>query len=142
MIPLALARRIRLYGPHDHEHEWSDADTQSAIENEENLEEGDREDEMKMPKAPFDGVCNPDSIDLPEDWNSPVAPGATQNKLSYCIVYFLDKSDNKVSNEFMRKRLRRESIVFGADLPQDGRAIAKVASWLNKNARCGKAQVL
>ncbi len=36
MIALALARRIRLYGPHDHEHEWSDGDTLSAIENEEN----------------------------------------------------------------------------------------------------------
>ena len=47
---------------------------------------------MELPKAPFDGVCYLDIIDLSEDWGSLVAYGATQNKLSYCIDYFLDKS--------------------------------------------------
>ena len=57
MKTLVLDRRIRLYGPHDHEHEWVDAYAQGMIENDENLEEGEREDEMELPKAPFDGVC-------------------------------------------------------------------------------------
>ena len=40
MTTLALARRIRLYGPHDHEHEWVDADAQGMMENVEKLEGG------------------------------------------------------------------------------------------------------
>ena len=77
MRALALARRIRLYGPHDHDHEWVDADAQGMIENDKFFEGDEREDEMDLPKAPFDGVCYPHIIDLPEDWDSLVAPGAS-----------------------------------------------------------------
>ena len=44
---------------------------------------------MTMSKAPFGGVYNPDSIDLPKDWNSPVAPGATQKNLTIALTISL-----------------------------------------------------
>jgi len=105
MIALALARQIRLYGPHDHEHEWVNVDAQGTIENDENLEEWEREDEMEMSKALFDGACYLDIIDLLKYWNSLVAHGATQNKLRYCIDYLFGKYNKNVSTEFLRKRL-------------------------------------
>jgi hypothetical protein len=126
VMALALARRIILYGPHDHGHNWVDADNQGANEVAENPEEGGREDELAWSAAPFDLVIDGNFIELAEDWNIDVAPGATQNKLSYCVDFFLDKISNKVSNEFIRKRLRRETVVFGVDLPQDVRGIARM----------------
>jgi hypothetical protein len=73
---------------------------------------------------PF-GVEVPQIVNRLEDWSISVAPEASQNKISYCIDYYLDKSHKKVSNEFIRKRLRREADVFVADAPGDIRRLAK-----------------
>ena len=79
---------------------------------------------------PF-GVEVPQIVNQLEDWNIPVAPRANKNKIRYCIDYYLDKSHKKVSNEFIRKRLRREAVVFRADLLGDIRRLAKVIGTRN-----------
>jgi hypothetical protein len=120
---LALARRVMKYGPHNHGHEWVAADMEDSVMDVGDLEAPGLDDEAHMRRMPFD-VGVPQLVNRGEDWNNPVAHGAVQNKISYCIDYFLDKAEKKVSNEFIRKRLRREAVVFGADLPGDIRRLA------------------
>jgi len=121
---MALARRIMKYGPSNHGHEWTHADIEDPGNVENDFEAEVLDDEDCLRSAPLH-VSMPQICNRLEDWNNPVAPGALQNKVSYCIDYYLDKSDKKVSNEFIRKRLRREAAVFGADLPGDIRRLAK-----------------
>ncbi len=82
------------------------------------------DDEAHMWRMPFD-VGVPQLLNRAEDWNNPVAHGAEQNKISYCIDYYLDKAPNKNSNEFIRKRLRREAVFFGADFLGEIKILSK-----------------
>ena len=81
-------------------------------------------DEMSMAQAPFearDGLA----LDRAEDWAEPVAPNAKQNKLSYMIDYFMVARKRKVINTFITDRLAIEAVVFGANVPEGIRSIAK-----------------
>ena len=82
-------------------------------------------DEKTIAQAPFearDGLI----FDVGEDWNLPVAPNARQNKLSYLVDYFMMARKRKVVNTFIKDRLAIEANVFGANVPEGIRSIAKL----------------
>jgi len=77
-----------------------------------------------MAQAPFearDGMA----LDRAEDWAEPVAPNAKQNKLSYLIDYFMMACKRKVVSTFIKDMLAIEAVVFGANVPEGIRSIAK-----------------
>jgi hypothetical protein len=54
-----------------------------------------------------------------------VAPNAKQNKLSYLVDYYMMARKRKVVNTFIKDRLATESAVFGVNVPEGIRSIAK-----------------
>ena len=99
------------YGPHNHGREWVAANMEDPVNVVGDLEAPTLDDEAHMRRMPL-VVGIPQLLNRVEDWNNPVEHRAEQNKISYCIDYFLDKAEKKVSNEFIRKRLRRKAVVF------------------------------
>ena len=81
-------------------------------------------DEIALPKAPFE---ERDFLifDRAEDWNEPVAPNAKQNKLSYMVDYFMMARKRQVVNTFIKDRMATEAAVFGANVPEGFRSLAK-----------------
>ena len=55
-----------------------------------------------------------------------LTPTATQNRLSHLVELVLDKENNKISNEAIKVRLRKDVVAFDAiDMPPDIRAISR-----------------
>ena len=77
-----------------------------------------------MAQAPLearDGLA----LDRAEDLAEPVAPNAKQNKLSYMVDYFMMSRKRKVVNTFIKDMLAIEAALFGANVPENIRCIAK-----------------
>jgi hypothetical protein len=55
-----------------------------------------------------------------------VAPNARQTKLSYLVDYFMMARKRKVVKTFIKVRLATKAIVFGANVPEGIRSIAKL----------------
>ena len=85
---LALAHRIMKYGPNNHGHEWTHADIEDPGNVGKDFEAQVPDDEACLRSVPLD-VSMPQICNRLEDWNNPVALGANQNKISYCIESFL-----------------------------------------------------
>jgi hypothetical protein len=120
---LGFAKKLRDNGKVTYD--WNERDSQHADHvASDSYEDHALPDEMSMAQAPFearDGLA----LDRAEDWVEPVAPNAKQNKLSYLIDYFMMARKRKVVNTFIKDRLAIEAAVFGANVPEGIRSIAK-----------------
>ena len=81
-------------------------------------------DEIGLPKAPFEDR-DLLVLDRAEDWNKTVAPNAKQNILSYMVDYVMMARKRKVVNTFIQDRIATETAVFGANVPEKIRSLAR-----------------
>ncbi len=71
-----------------------------------------------------------------------LTPTATQNRLSYLVELLLDKSKKRISNEALKKRLRKDPAAFGTkNMPIDVHTIGRfLGVWSLQEVtrhRCG-----
>jgi len=119
---LGLAKKLRENGKVTYD--WNARDLLPDDPLVSDSDESALSDEMLMAQAPFearDGL----SLDQAEDLHELVAPNAAQNKLSYLVDYFMMARKRKVVNTFIKDRLATEAVVFGANVPEGIRSIAK-----------------